>query len=63
MWRGGFVAMNQTMRWACLAAGILLAIQGVRRVVLDGDWVLLILAVLILAFSASNVIKNRQSKP
>jgi hypothetical protein len=55
--------MNQIMRWACLAAGILLAIQGVRRVGQDGDPVLLILAVLILAFSTSNIIRNRQSKP
>jgi hypothetical protein len=53
--------MNQTMRWACLAAGVLLAIQGVRRLLQEGDWVLLILAMLILAFSASNLIKNRQN--
>jgi len=52
--------MNQTMRWACLAGGVLLGIQGVRRVLLEGDWILLILAILILAFSASSIVKNRQ---
>jgi hypothetical protein len=54
--------MNQTMRWACLAAGGLLAIQGIRRLILEGDWALLILAVLILAFCASSIIKHRQNK-
>ena len=54
--------MNQTMRWACLAAGVLLAVQGVRRLVQEGDWALLIMAVLILAFSASNLIKHRKDK-
>jgi len=54
--------MNQTMRWACLAGGVLLAIQGVRRVILEGDWILLILAILILAFSASSIVKNRQNQ-
>jgi hypothetical protein len=56
----GVIAMNQTMRWACLAGGVLLGIQGVRRVLLEGDWILLILAILILAFSASSIVKNRQ---
>ena len=36
--------MNQTMRWACLVGGVLLAIQGVRYILYRGDWVLLILA-------------------
>jgi hypothetical protein len=54
--------MNQTMRWACLAAGVLLGVQGVRRLIQEGDWALLILAVLILAFSASFIIKHRRNK-
>ena len=51
--------MSQMMRWACLVGGVLLGIQGVRYVLHKGDWVLLILAILILAFSASSIIKNR----
>jgi hypothetical protein len=54
--------VNQLMRWACLVGGVLLAIQGVRYVVQKGDWVLLILAVLILAFSVSSIVKNRHQK-
>jgi len=54
--------VNQTMRWACLVGGVLLAIQGVRYVLYRGDWVLLILAILILAFSASSIIKNRRPR-
>ncbi len=54
--------MSQTTGWACLIGGVLLGIQGVRRVIQEGDWVLLILAMLILAFSASSIIKGRQNK-
>jgi hypothetical protein len=54
--------VNQTMRWACLVGGVLLGIQGIRYVLQKGDWVLLILAVLILAFSTSSIIKNRRPR-
>jgi hypothetical protein len=55
--------MNRTMRWGCLAGGVLLAIQGIRLIVQKGDWVLLVLSILILAFSASSIVKNRETKP
>ena len=54
--------MNQTMRWACLVGGVLLAIQGVNYILKKGDWVLLILAILIIAFSTTSIVKNRQPK-
>ena len=52
--------MSRSNQWICLAGGIFLFLLGVKRLFQEGDWVIVILGVLILAFITSSIIKGRQ---
>jgi hypothetical protein len=52
------MAMNRTTAWICLLGGIFFLIQGIVYLVRDGDWILLILSLLIVAFSATALVKR-----
>jgi hypothetical protein len=52
--------MSRSNQWICLAGGIFLFLLGVKRLFQEGDWVIVILGVLILAFSTSSIVKGRQ---
>jgi hypothetical protein len=52
--------MSRSNQWICLGGGIFLFLLGVKRLFQEGDWVILILSVLILAFSTSSIVKGRQ---
>jgi hypothetical protein len=52
--------MSRSNQWICLAGGIFLFLLGVKRLLQEGEWVIVILGVLILAFSTSSIIKGRQ---
>lgn len=54
--------MDQKTRWVCLAAGCGIVLLGIRKLYLEGDWVLAILGTLIVAFSAVGIMKSRQKK-
>ncbi len=54
--------MNQTTRWISLAAGCVILVLGLKRLYEAGDWVLVILGALIVAFSASGIMKARQKR-
>ena len=54
--------MTKKTAYLCLGGGVFLFILGISRVWTQGDWVLLILSLLIVAFSTSSILKNRGSE-
>jgi uncharacterized membrane protein len=52
--------MNRAFQWLSLVAGLLLLILGVRNLYLEGDWVIFVLSMLIIAFSISGLLKGKQ---
>ena len=54
--------MSRGNAWMCLAGGVVLFVIGVKRLWQQGDFVLLILSVLIGAFSISALVKHRSPK-
>jgi len=54
--------MNQKTRWICLAAGCVILVLGFKKLYEAGDWVLVILGALIVAFSASGIMKGKQKR-
>ncbi len=55
-------AMNRNTAWMCLGGGVILFVLGVQRLWQQGDWALLILSVLIGAFSISALMKHKTRK-
>jgi hypothetical protein len=53
--------MSRSNKWICLGGGIFLLLLGIKRMVQEGDWIPLILAVLIIGFSVSSIVKDRPS--
>jgi hypothetical protein len=51
--------MDRKTQALSLAGGCLLAIYGLKRLYDEGDWVLVIIGVLIVAFTASNMIRKK----
>jgi len=54
--------MDRKTLWVSLLGGCFLLILGIKRLLQEGDWVLFILGVLIIAFSSSSLLKNRPKK-
>ncbi|SMC27807.1 hypothetical protein SAMN02746041_03083 [Desulfacinum hydrothermale DSM 13146] len=54
--------MTKNTAIMCLAGGVFLFILGAVRLWKQGDWVLIILSALIMAFSTSSLLKNRNSQ-
>jgi hypothetical protein len=52
--------MSRSNQFISLAGGVLVFFLGVRRVIQEGDWVLVTLGVLILAFSVSSIMRSRR---
>lgn len=52
--------MDRKTRVLSLAAGCFLLIYGMKKLYEEGDWVIVILSVLIIAFTISNMVRNRQ---
>lgn len=51
--------MDPKTQWLCLIAGIVLVVVGLVRLYSQGDWTLLIISVLIVAFAASSMLRRR----
>lgn len=51
--------MDRKTQWLSLIAGCLLMIYGVRRLIVADEWLLIILSALIIAFTASSMMKSR----
>ena len=51
--------MGSKAQWVYLLAGGLLFFLGIRNLYRQGDWVLLILSVLIIAFTVSGILKKK----
>lgn len=54
--------MSRRTQWFSLAGGVVLTILGFKKLYDEGDWVLLILGFLIVAFTVSNIIRSRHDK-
>ncbi len=54
--------MDRKTRWICLLAGCVLLAFGIQKLYQEGDWVPAILGVLIVAFSISGILKDRQKR-
>ena len=56
--------MSRSMQWLSLAAGILILVYGIFRLLAQPqpDWVPMILGLLIVAFSVSKMVKSRAEK-
>lgn len=52
--------MDWKFLWLSMTGGALLLVYGVRELYLRGDWVIFILSLLILAFTASAMLKGRR---
>ena len=51
--------MNQTTRWLSLLAGCALFLYGLKMMYGTSDWVIAVLGILIMVFSALGIAKNR----
>jgi len=51
--------MDPKTQWLCLIAGIVLVVVGLVRLYSQGDWTLLIISVLIVAFTVSGMLRRR----
>jgi hypothetical protein len=54
--------MDRKTQYACLAGGGLLLVYSLTKVVHGQDWTLLVISVLILAFTWSAMAKSRRNK-
>lgn len=52
--------VSRSTRWLSFFGGCFLLVYGFQKLYLEGDWVLVILGVLILAFTVSGMIANRK---
>lgn len=52
--------MNRSTQWLCLIGGVSLFVYGILRLVAAGEWTLLILSSLILAFTASSMMRSKE---
>jgi hypothetical protein len=52
--------MDRKTFWLSLVAGCFLFLYGIKELYQKGDWVVFMLGLLIIAFSASGIFKTRQ---
>ncbi|MCU0573285.1 MAG: hypothetical protein MUC41_09860 [Syntrophobacteraceae bacterium] len=51
--------MSRSTQWLSLIAGICLLLVGISKLYTAGEWVLVVLAALIIAFTLSSMSKNK----
>jgi hypothetical protein len=54
--------MSRRMQWLSLFGGSALTLFGVMKLYQEADWVLLVLGLLIVGFTISNMTKNRHGE-
>ncbi len=54
--------MDPKTRVLSLVAGCFLLFYGLKKLYEEGDWTIVILGVLIVAFTASNIIRHKQKQ-
>jgi hypothetical protein len=59
--REGMV-MSRSTQWLSLVAGICLLLVGIAKLYMVGEWVLLVLAALIIAFTLTSMSRSRQKE-
>jgi uncharacterized membrane protein HdeD (DUF308 family) len=55
--------MNRWFYWFCLLAGAALLVVGVKSFYFKNEWTLLVLSMLIIAFSISGILRKRPNPP
>ncbi|MDY0039094.1 MAG: hypothetical protein RBS57_02205, partial [Desulforhabdus sp.] len=59
---GAMPIMDRKTIWISLLGGCFLLVLGLKRLYQQGDWALFIIGGLIIAFSISGLLKDRQEK-
>jgi hypothetical protein len=54
--------MTRGMQWMCLFGGSFVILYGVVKLFQEADWVLLVLGLLIVGFTISNMAKSKQGE-
>lgn len=54
--------MSRRMQWMSLFGGSFLTLFGLMKLYQEADWVLLVLGLLIVGFTISNMTKSRQGE-
>jgi len=54
--------MSRGMQWVSLFCGCFLTLFGLMKLYRDADWVLLVLGLLIVGFTISNMSRSRQGE-
>ena len=54
--------MSRGMQWVSLFGGSILTLYGVMKLYQDADWVLMVLGLLIVGFTISNMSRSRQGE-
>jgi hypothetical protein len=54
--------MNRTTQWLSLVAGVFLALYGISKLYLAGEWMLFIISVLIIAFTLSSMSRSKSQE-
>lgn len=54
--------MERKTLWISLVGGCFLLALGLKKLFQEGDWILFILGMLIIAFSSSSLLKAKQKK-
>jgi len=52
--------MDRSTQWLCLIGGASLFVYGIGRLFASGEWTLLLISALIIAFTASNMLRSKQ---
>lgn len=51
--------MDRSTQWLCMIGGVSLFVYGVARLAAAGEWTLLIISALIIAFTASSMHRSK----
>jgi hypothetical protein len=60
--KGGSLLMSRGMQWMSLFGGSFLTLFGLMKLYQEADWVLLVLGILIVGFTISNMTRSRQGE-
>ncbi len=52
--------MDRSTQWLCMIGGVSLFVYGIARLVVAGEWTLLIISSLIIAFTASSMHRSKE---
>jgi len=54
--------MDRKTQWVSLVAGCLLLVYGMKKLYQEGDWVIVIIGLLIMAFTVSSMLRGKHKE-